>query len=257
MTTSPSSLMQAMAVHAEPGSLLGVDVPTEQLDLLRDPETGKLPADVFRTMRKRADGRAPGRPPGAKNKKSDALGKLIVQKFGDPVLGMAAIYAMPLDQLVELLLVADGSKDREDRLLELAEQTQDFVSRLERQSVERGASLSDKKIEKLTELVERVQDLAKVLKTKPGELALKALNTQLAARREVAMFVHSKMPIAVDHNVRADVILNVPGLTDPAHLAEYVDNAELTDQDIAGLEYVPFEPVADAGSGDDPDGATE
>lgn len=239
MTTEPSSLMQAMAVHAEPGSLLGVDVPTEQLDLLRDADTGKLPADVFRLMRRRSEGRAPGRPPGSKNKKSDALGKLIVEKFGDPVLGMAAIYAMPLDQLVELLLVADGSKDREDRLLELADTTQHFVNRL-LDSETAGQALSEKKIDKLTELVERVQEFAKVLKTKPGELALKALNTQLAARREVAMFVHSKMPIAVDHTVKADVILNIPGLTDPAALADYVDAPELTDQDLERLEYTPF-----------------
>jgi hypothetical protein len=82
-----------------------------------------------------------------------------------------------------------------------------------------------------------------VLKAKPGELALKALQTQLAARREVAQYVHGKMPVQVDLNTKADVILNIPGLTDPAALADMVNGGELTDDDLQRLEYAPFTDV--------------
>jgi len=250
-TAEPSSLMKAMAAEAgvTPGSVLGVEMEAEQLDLLRDPETQKLPANVFRLARSRAEVRGPGRPKGAVNRKSDQLAKLIVGKYGCPVEGMAAIYAMPLDQLVELLLIADGSKDREDRLLTLADKTQVLVDRL-LDGEGNGRPLSDKQLERLGDLSERLADLSKTLKTKPGELALKALNTQLQARREVAQYVRSKMPVAIDVNQRADVILNIPGLTDAAHLAEYVEHQNLTDQDLAGLEYVPF----DGGDGGEEDG---
>ncbi|QNQ09259.1 hypothetical protein [Sphingomonas alpina] len=247
MTTEASSLFQAM--EAEVGTVMGVDAGTEQLDLLRDPETGKLPSNVFQLARSRAEGRGVGRPAGARNKKSAQLARLIVEKHGDPVLGMAAIYAMPLDQLVELLLIADGSKERMERFEILADRVQTMVDHM--LDGESGRPLTDKQVEKLGELAERMGDLAKTLKSKPGELALKALNTQLQARREVAQYVHGKMPVAIDVNSRADVILNIPGLTDPAHLAEYVEHGELTDVDINRLEFKPFEDAAR----DDDDGA--
>lgn len=241
-TAEPSSLMRAMAAEAGvmPGSVMGVEMEAEQLDLLRDPETQKLPANVFRLARSRAETRGPGRPKGAVNRKSDQLAKLIVGKYGCPVEGMAAIYAMPLDQLVELLLIADGSKDREERLLAIADKAQVLVDRLLDGEAGAGTVNSDQ-LDRVAELIERLGDFAKLLKTKPGELALKALNTQLQARREVAQYVRSKMPTAIDLNQRADVILNIPGLTDAAHLAEYVEHQALTDQDLAGLEYLPFD----------------
>ena len=232
-----------------PGTLLGAEIDTAQLDLLRD-ESGKLPANVFQLTRARTDKVGPGRRPGSRNKRSDQLARYVTEKYGDPVEGMASIYAMPLDQLVELLLVADGSKDREDRLLDLAERTEQFVERLYGDS-EAGRALTDKQIEKLDGLVERVGDLAKVLKSKPGELALKALNTQLAARREVALYVHSKKPIAIDTNRRPDVILNIAGMTDPAALADMVGEPELSPEDWDRLEYADFSPVADAESIDE------
>lgn len=238
------------AMVAEAGSLLGVEADAAQLDLLRDPDTGKLPANVFQIARQRAEPSGPGRPKGAGNKKSEALAKYIIQQYGDPVLGMAAAAAMPLDQFVELMLIADGSKDREDRLMVLADRTQTFVDRLLDDASNGGKPLTDKQITRLGELVEKVSDLTRTLKVKPGELGLKAYIAQRDTRKEVARFVHSPLPVAVDVNHKADVILNIPGLTDPAHLAEYID-AELTEEDLQRLEYSPFEPVPEGEGGDD------
>jgi hypothetical protein len=239
-------------MEAEVGSVMGVDADIEQLDLLRDPDSGKLPSNVFQLARQKAATRGVGRPAGAKNKKSAQLAKLIVEKHGDPVLGMAAIYAMPLDQLVELLLIADGSKERMERFEVLSKRVQEMVDRM--LDGESGRPLTDKQVDKLGDLAERMGELSKSLKSKPGELALKALNTQLQARREVAQYVHGKMPVAIDVNSRADVILNIPGLTDTAHLAEYVEHGELTETDLNRLEFASFTP-ADDDDGEDGDDA--
>lgn len=63
------------------------------------------------------------------------------------------------------------------------------------------------------------------------------------AAKEVMPYIHGKQPLRVDVNSRADVILNIPGLTDPAHLAELTGDAELTDEDLARLEFVPGTPI--------------
>lgn len=88
---------------ADGGGVLGVPSDPEQLDLLRD-DKGRLPGNVFQLMR--AQGRKAGRPPGAGNKRNETLAKLVCNQSGDPVLFMASLYSMPLDQLVELLKLA-------------------------------------------------------------------------------------------------------------------------------------------------------
>ncbi|MFX4085618.1 hypothetical protein ACKU27_11000 [Sphingobium yanoikuyae] len=100
MSTEPSSLEKAM--RAVTGESITAGMEPEQLDMLRD-EKGFLPSDVFRRMRQRG----PGRPAGARNKRNDDLAKLVAQQHGDPVLFMASLYSTPLDQLVELMLIAD------------------------------------------------------------------------------------------------------------------------------------------------------
>lgn len=100
MSTEPSSLEKSF--RAVTGDSIIGDMEPEQLDMLRD-DKGRLPEDVFRRIRQR--GR--GRPPGAANKRNADLAKLVAQQHGDPVLFMASLYSTPLDQLVELMLVAD------------------------------------------------------------------------------------------------------------------------------------------------------
>ncbi len=238
MSTEPSSLMRAVQDEAGAAAVAGVETTAEQLDLLRDPTSGRLPANVFQLVRDQEAKRGRGRPAGARNRKSDQLAKIIVQKYGDPVEGMAALYAMPLDQLVEMLLVADGSRERQDRLDALLARTDELFDRMKAIGIG-----SDDMLEKLATVLDRVADVAKQLKSKPGELALKALNTQLLARREVGPYVHGKMPIQVDHSHRADVILNIPGLTDSAHLAEYLENGEISEEALAGIEFAQFDDV--------------
>ena len=100
MSTEPSSLEKSF--RAVTGESITAGVDPEQLGRRRD-DKGRLPQDVFQQLRQR--GR--GRPPNARNKRNDDLARLIAHQHGDPVLFMASLYSTPLDQLVELMLVAD------------------------------------------------------------------------------------------------------------------------------------------------------
>lgn len=221
-------MMRAIADEAgcEPGTAaLGVDRDAEQLDLLRDPATGKLPGNVFRIMRSGAGQRGPGRPAGSRNRTNDQLAKLIVQQHGDPVLWLASIYAMPLDQMVELLLIAEGHHEREARL-------NDLIEAFGKQLSERAAGqLSESAAKVLDRAVARIESVANSLKAKPGDIALKALGHQIAAAKEVALYSNSKKPIAVEHDVRVDGTIIMPSVqqaisSDPAQgLAARVLNA--------------------------------
>lgn len=65
-----------------------------------------------------------------------------------------------------------------------------------------------------------------------------AIRLRNDAAKEVLPYIHGKQPLRVDVTKRADVILNIPGLTDPAHLAELTGDQELTDEDLSRLEFV-------------------
>jgi hypothetical protein len=106
-----------------------------------------------------------GRPKGARNKRSEQLGRLVIQQHGDPILFMASIYGRPLDQVQAL--AACSRKD--------------------------------------------------------------ALQLQIMAAREVAPFVHGKMPVAVDLAVRGDMVLAIEGLTHSAEAMAELVNGEFVE----------------------------
>lgn len=227
MSTARSSLERAFRDQC--AGIAGGAADAQQLDLLRR-EDGKLPANVFQLIRQGKGG--PGRPAGAGNKRNQKLAKLICQEYGDPVLYMASIYAMPTDQLVELLRLADDSAAMEERLYALAEKIErDVAVLLEK------ASLTVKQLDQLDRLLDRLADISKVLRNKPGDLAVKALALQKQAAKDVAEYVHGKQPVTVDFKGKADMVLLVPGLNapvmDPRHLEDEVRSR--------GLEAVDFE----------------
>lgn len=193
--------------------MFGADASPEELDALRD-EHGRLPADAFRRLRAQNAKRGPGRPLGSVNKRSEQLAKLVIQEFGDPVLGGAALYAMPLDQLCEMLLVADGTQERHQRAEELTEALAAQVTELS-QAVRLAAQRGD--VGDLEKAADRIADAAESLEAvskssgKAGALALQAVNVQLMARRFVAEYVHAKRPTAVDVAVKTDGLLIMPG----------------------------------------------
>lgn len=192
--------------------MFGADASPEELDALRD-ESGRLPSNAFRLLRRQNGKRGPGRPLGAVNKRSEGLAKLVIQQFGDPVLGGASLYAMPLDQLCEMLLVADGTQER-------AERTEELTSALAAQVAELsdaiGLAVRRGDVADLNKAADRLADAAESLENvskssgKAGALALQALNVQLMARRFVAEYVHSKRPVAVEVSHKTDGVLVMP-----------------------------------------------
>lgn len=260
MSTEPNSLDKAFRAATGSdragGAVLGVEAQPDMLDGLRDGD-GKLPRDVFRQMRMR-DKRGPGRPPNSRNKRSDDLARLVCHQHGDPVIFMASLYSMPLDQVIELLLIADSTAEREDRLLEVVDRVLDYAKSV------RG-NAEKETVTKLTDMVERLVDMAKGLKSKPGDIAVKALNTQLQAARTVAEYVHSKKPVQVDATIGVDGVLVMPApaamgsgpvaqvlgnITDALN-AGRIDPDQLQDLRVVDGEFDEVEP------GEDDDGEGE
>ncbi|HEX5213277.1 MAG TPA: hypothetical protein VFW22_16250 [Pseudolabrys sp.] len=214
--------------------MFGVDVDPVQLDLLRDPTTGRLPTDVFRRVRAGEVARR-GRPPGARNKRNAKLAQLIAQQHGDPVMFLASVYAMPLDQLVEMMQNADGSAAREERLLDLVEQAAGFMTNMNSQV--RIGIVNPKTLQKLADTVERVVNAAAVLRSKPGELAAKAFAAQVVAAKEVAPYMHGKQPLTVDVTGKADMVLLIPGLNAPAGVDAKVLQAAVEQHGIDAIDF--------------------
>lgn len=164
----------------------------EQLDMLRDTQ-GRLPADTWRQMRQSQRGR--GRPKGARNRENTDLAKLICQEGGDPQLFLARVYSTPLDILCEQLLIAEGAPEREDRLIAMCDALTDMLKVAAREQ------WSEKQWDALVKVADRVERAAGSMKSKPGDISLKALGLQITAAKEVSPYVHKKKPVdvAVQH----------------------------------------------------------
>lgn len=201
MSTDLGSMEAAFVDQCGERPVLGGAATIEQLDLLRGPDD-KLPADAFRRMRIEQRGR--GRPAGARNKRNTDLGRLICEKSGDPQLFLASVYSTPLDQLVEMMLIAEGVPEREDRLLRLCDSVEEMVETAHR---EQWSEARLKVLEKIFSAVERA---AGALKAKPGEIALKALGHQITAAKEVSPYVHSKKPTDVNVKQTLDGVIFMP-----------------------------------------------
>lgn len=227
MSSGPTSLE---AAHAEVidksdapaesgGGVLGLASDPQQLDLLRD-DQGKLPSNVFRLVRQEPQkARGPGRPKDSRNKVSDQLAKLIGHKYGDPVEFQASIYAMPLDQLCELILVADGTMQRREQLDEML---LDLAARIRDLARSDKDAESRKSIDRLADACEALESVARAGAGKPGDIAIKLLNLQLLAASRVSEYVHSKK--ATEHKVEVD---NLPTLVmAAAHRPEEFDEAD-------------------------------
>lgn len=252
MSTAATSLEKSFREACGFGPVAGAEMDAGQLDMLRDAD-GKLPANVFQIMRK-GGARGPGRPTGAGNKRNKKLAEMICQRSGDPVLFMSDLYAMPLDQMVELLRIADNSADREERLMSLVEEVGTFMRIALAKSMVDGAA-----IDKLTNLVDRVGDIAGELKSKPGQLAVSALALQLQAARATAEYVHGKQPVSVHIEGKADMVLLIPGLNAPitegtGELAQAVAKYGVECIDVEGMKLIPNFDGQDDDDGDDDGG---
>jgi hypothetical protein len=75
--------------------------------------------------------------------------------------------------------------------------------------------------------------------------AMDAVNLRLRAVDIVMPYLYGKQPITVDVNGKADVILNIAGMTDPAHLASYADGGELSAEALEQIQVADFTEAGD------------
>jgi hypothetical protein len=94
----------------------------QQLELLRD-RRRRACRQAIHIVRGR------GRPKGALNKRSKKVADYYVQRYGDPLDAIGQLANTPLRQLIEVLMEADGSAEREARLLEGVDQAVEHSSR--------------------------------------------------------------------------------------------------------------------------------
>lgn len=245
---------EAPAPRRSGGGVLGVPTDPQQLDLLADPR-GKLPGNVFQLVRAadaaaQGDGkRGPGRPKGSRNKRTAKLEALIPHKYGDPVEFQASIYAMPLDQLCQLLLAADGTIERREQLDEMLVQMAQEIRLLTKTNREQGDKDA---INRLAEACEALEKVAQTSAGKPGDVAIKALNLQMAGARIVSEYVHSKKAVEANVNFNNLPTIVMPGggmgVPDFAQqdqavryagdmLAKALLNGSVQPQEIVGLEF--------------------
>lgn len=193
-----TSLEQAVT-EAAPVRLSFLPDPA-QLELLRAAD-GTLSRSAIHQVRTR------GRPRGARNKRSKKIADYYVGRYGDPLDAIGQLANTPLRQLVEVLIEADGSAEREERLFELVEQGISHIKglkRLDGDTTESAAMLSD--------AIEKLADAAKAISGKPGKLALDALAVQLTAHRTALEYVHGKQPVSVEITGKADLVVFAPEL---------------------------------------------
>ena len=232
------------------GAVLGVAADAAQLDLLRG-EDGKLPSNVFTLMREQdreQKARGPGRRKGSTNKRNKNLAKLIAHKYGNPVEFQASIYAMPLDQLCELVLVADGTVARQEKLDELLVELAGRVRELSR-----GNRNTENRegIDRLADACEALERAAKSRASAPGKVAIAALNLQLQAAKTVSEYVEQKQAtkVEVDMENIPTIVMAAPGAgrdfdeSDKAvriagdMLARALAKGRVQAEDIKGLQF--------------------
>lgn len=283
MSSAGSSLERAVAkeLGEKPGrALLGVNATAEQIDLKLDEarETGK---NVFRLLRQEPGGSAPkrGRPEGAGNKQNADIAKLLAHKgIKDPVEYLAEIYNTPLDQLCALALAADGTSERQAQLDTLIGKAVDSMDRLSRRLSLLGAEVTEQHVKAAEELRRSTEELVKLSAqkaTKPGDVAIKLINAQIASAKAVAEYWHSKRPVEAKVQFEQLPTIFMPGAgsardvnaatQDTQLAANLIAGAlkagALTPESIHGLtmqdgklvregEYVEFDEVEDDG-GDD------
>jgi hypothetical protein len=226
----------------------------QQLELMRAPD-GTLPVSAI------ALGRKAGRPKGARNKRSKKIAEYYVQRYGDPIDAIGQLANTPLRQLIEVIMEADGSTEREAKLLEGVEEAIECIRSLSKRNWSGDVNTSRELAEDLSDAIEKLARAAQAISGKPGKLALDALALQMQAHVKALEYVHGKQPISVDIAGRIDAVIFAPELLkqhgiDPVELESAVNKGGLAAFDEDRLQIVDatdaeFEPV------DGPDDETD
>jgi hypothetical protein len=211
----------------------------QQLELMRTAD-GSLPVGAIHMARKA------GRPKNARNKRSKKIADYYVQRYGDPLDAIGQMANTPLRQLIEVLMEADGSAEREARLLSAVDEAVDHIKSL--RMIPGDAKDKLALAEDLADAIDKLTLAATRISGKPGKLALDALALQFHAHKEALLYVHGKQPISVDLVGKADLVIFAPELLkehgiDPVALQAAIEERglEAFDADSMRLLEPPIE----------------
>jgi hypothetical protein len=166
----------------------------------------------------------PGRRPGSRNKRNQRVADFIVQNYGDPLLSQANAAFMPLEVLVRAIRAADQDEGDDEKF----EQIERIIDKI-------GPHVGKDMAQKLGTRLLRMMNRSQIS-------AMDVWKEQNAIKAELTPYVYGKQPVALQVSGRADVILNIPGMTDQTHLAEIIGESDVTEEDIA---RIAFQPLAD------------
>jgi hypothetical protein len=225
----------------------------QQLELMRGVD-GTLPVGAIHMVRGR------GRPKGARNKRSKKIADYYVARYGDPLDAIGQMANTPLRQLIEVLMEADGSAEREAHLLEGVDEAITHIKLLA--AIPGDAKDKREMAEKLADAIDKLAFAASRISGKPGKLALDALALQMQAHFRATEYVHGKQPIAIDFNKSADLVIFAPELLrangiDPVELQKAITERGLEAFDPEALRIVDgTEPgeFSEVGPDDEEDG---
>lgn len=226
----------------------------QQLELLRGPD-GALPIGAIHVVRGR------GRPLNSRNKRSKKIADYYVQRYGDPLDAIGQMANTPLRQLIEVLMEADGSAEREARLLEGVEEALAHIKALSNRNWTGDINTSRELAGDLADAIDKLALAAERISGKPGKLALDALALQMQAHVRALEYVHGKQPISVDVAHKVDAVIFAPELLkahgiDPAELQQAVNARGLEAFDADSMKLI--EHVEDADFTEvGPDGETK
>jgi hypothetical protein len=240
--------------------------------------TSSLPCPQQVEMFRRADGSLPpgsiqlvrsrGRPKNARNKRSKKIADYYVQRYGDPLDAIGQMANTPLRQLVEVLMEADGSAEREARLLEGVDQAIEHIKSLKIMPGVPG-DVRREMAEELADAIDKLALAASRISGKPGKLALDALALQMQAHFKATEYVHGKQPISIDIAGKADLVIFAPEILrqnglDPAELQHAVETRGLEAFDAEAMQLLPndavdaeFSDVDEATAGPDESGGSQ
>jgi hypothetical protein len=204
----------------------------QQLELLRKPD-GSLPVGAIHMAR------TAGRPKGARNKRSKKIADYYVQRYGDPLDAIGQMANTPLRQLIEVLMDADGSAERDARLLEGVEEALAHIKSLSNRNWTGDINTS----RELADAIDKLALAAERISGKPGKLALDALALQMQAHVKALEYVHGKQPISVDVAHKVDAVIFAPELLkqhgiDPAALQQAVNERGLEAFDADSMTLI-------------------
>ncbi len=196
-------------------------LPSPQQLTLIHAEEGEISASGL------AKARGQGRPPGARNKRTEKVARYFVHQYGDPIDIAGNIITTPLEVLVATIRQADQG----DRSGEL--------DRLERLVDRLAAHCSDKEAAKLYRKL-----MAYMSRKEVGAMEVAEWWRKIFV--DAFTYVHGRQPTSIEIAEKKDAVLIIPGINAPTDVSHEDLSAAIDKHGLAALDFEGMKLVEDA-----------